>query len=202
MGLSDPRSSAAADRGGRPGAPTLSADRRLPVAAAVIAGEGVFTARIVAGWADVAAAIARLVAVEVVKRFSAAFGQRSAIAVMRIEAVVDMAVEVAGAAEPVTSANKHSVHKPIGPVVAVGRALIRRIVEVPIGTDRFRSKVDADGDLGRCGRHPKEQAHCEGCESEDSNFGHDLSLIGLKCGMGWGLHGKTVVSGWWLVISG
>jgi hypothetical protein len=27
-------------------------------------------------------------------------------------------------------------------------------------------------------------------------------LIGLKCGMGWGLHGKTVVSGWWLVISG
>jgi len=89
----------------------------VAAAAPMKAGEGVFTAAVVAGWADVAAAIARLIGVEVVELLSAAFGQRSVIAVARIEAVVDMAVEVGGAVVPVARSDKHSVHKPIGPVV-------------------------------------------------------------------------------------
>jgi len=140
---------------------------------AVVAGESVLTASVVIGWADVAAAVARLVAVEVVERFSATFGHRSVIAVTRIEAVVDMAVEVGGAVEPVASSDKHSVHKPIGPVVAVRRAVVRSIVEVAVGTDRLYTK--GDGDLGGRGMCTAKQANCECCESKGFEFRHDSS---------------------------
>ena len=141
--------------------------------ATVIAGEGVFNTRVVIAGAGVAAAVARLVAVEVVERLSAALRERSVIAATRIVAVVDVAVEVGRAVEPMAGSDKHSVHKPIGSVVAVGRALIRRKVEVAVGTDGLYSK--SDGDLGRRGRRTTKEADCECCECKAFEFGHNSS---------------------------
>ena len=140
------------------------------VAATVIAGKSVLAAGIVIGRACMSAAIARFVAVEVVEGLSAPLRERSVIAVTRIEAVVDVAIEVGWTVEPVARSDEDSVHKPVGPIVAIGRALIRSVVKVAVGTDRLDSKTD--GDLGRGGRHEAEQADCKCCESKDFKFGH------------------------------
>jgi hypothetical protein len=114
---------------------------------ATASGQGVFAASIMASVAYVTLPIPRLVSVEVVERRLSASRQRSNVTVMRIIAVVDVAVEAVRAVKPGASANKHPSCKPIGPVVAVGSAVIGRIVEVPIRAHRGHSNVD--GDLGR-----------------------------------------------------
>jgi hypothetical protein len=108
-----------------------------------------FTTTIMARIAYVTLPIASLIRVEVVKRLLSAAGKRSTITVMRIVAVVDVAVEAVRTMKPGTSPNKHSSSKPIGPVVTVGSTVIGSIVEVPIGAHRRHSNVD--GNLG--GRH-------------------------------------------------
>ena len=116
--------------------------------AAVVAGESMFTAAIVSGIADMAVAIARFIGAEVVELLIAACGERSVIAVTRIEAVIDVAIEAVRAVEPGAGSDEDSVGKPVGPVVAVGRAFIRRIVKVAVGANRGHSDADAYGDLG------------------------------------------------------
>lgn len=142
-------------------------------AATVISGEGVFIVRVVIAGARVTAAIARLIAVEVVEGLRAPLGERSVIAVTRIVAVVNVAVEVAWAPIPVARSDEDAVVKPVGPIVAVGRALIRSIVKVPVGAHRLSS--ESDGDLGRSGRHEAKQGDRKCCESKDFKFGHDSS---------------------------
>jgi len=70
--------------------------------------EGVFTRPVMAGVAYVASSIARLVSMEVVKALRPAFGQRSNVAVMRIKAVVDVAVKAGVTVEPGACSNEHS----------------------------------------------------------------------------------------------
>ena len=143
--------------------------------AAAISGKLVFIVRVMAGVAGVALPIARLVAVEVVELLFAAARKRSAVTMMGIEAVVDMAVKAVRAVEPAASSNKHPVHKPIGPVVAVGCAVIWSVVEVPIGADGLDS--EGDGDLGWRYARTTEQGSCERCEGKGFDFEHNLSLI-------------------------
>jgi hypothetical protein len=69
------------------------------------------------------------------------------ITVTRIVAVVDVAVKAVGAVEPGACSDEQPAHKPIRPIVAVGRAVIGGIVEVPIGATGFNANTD--GDLGR-----------------------------------------------------
>jgi hypothetical protein len=114
--------------------------------AAVTSGQAVFGATIVASVAYVTLPIPRLICVEVIEcRFSAP-RQRSNVTVMRIVAVVDVAVEAVGAMKPGASANKHPASEPIGPIVAVRSTVIGSVVEVPIGAHRGHSNVD--GNLG------------------------------------------------------
>src|SRR5580700_10321866 len=113
-----------------------------------ISGEGVFTPRFMASIADIASPIPRLVSLEVVEALRTAFGHRSSITVMRIIAVVDMAVEAARAVKPGAGSKKHAANKPIGPIVAVRSAVVWGIVEVSVGTYGSRSDVYADGNLG------------------------------------------------------
>src|SRR5580658_3371429 len=94
----------------------------------------------------VAFPISRLVAVEVVVGLLSARRHRSSVAMMRVKPIVDMAGEVVRAVEPGASSNKHAAGKPIGPVVAVRRAVVRSVGEVPIGAHGRHS--NADGDLG------------------------------------------------------
>jgi hypothetical protein len=106
----------------------------------------VFTTTIMARIAYVTLPIASLVCVEVVERLLSAARKRSTITVMRIIAVVDVAVKTVRTMKPGTSPNKQSSSKPIGPIVTVGSTVIGSIVEVPIGAHGRHSNVD--GNLG------------------------------------------------------
>ena len=111
----------------------------------VATGQSVFTAGLMIAFDHVALPVSGLIAVEVVVGFISAPRKRSAVAVTRVKPVVDMAGEVFGAVEPGASSQKYTTNKPVGPVVAVRRAVVGRIREVAIGSDGRHS--DGDGDL-------------------------------------------------------
>jgi hypothetical protein len=72
-----------------------------------ISGQSVFGAPFMTTVAYMALSISRLICVEVVEPLSAMFRQRSNVAVVRIVAVVDVAVKTVMAVEPRTCSNKH-----------------------------------------------------------------------------------------------
>jgi len=113
-----------------------------------ISGECMFPLRFMASLAYVASPIPRLVSPEVVEALRPALRQRSTVTVMRIKAVVDMAVKAVRAMKPGTSSKKHPANKPIGPIVAVRSTVIWGIVEIPVRTHGSHSDVYADGNLG------------------------------------------------------
>src|SRR5579875_2290217 len=122
------------------------------VAAPVRIPGNMLAARIMAGHADMASSVARFVAMKPIEWPFAALWERTSVSIMRIPAIIDVPVEAVGTVEPRTGANEDASDKPIGPIVAVRSAVVRRIVEVAIGTDRLRSNVHAEGNLsGNCG---------------------------------------------------
>jgi hypothetical protein len=129
------------------------------MAKAMSTGEGVFRSSIVAGFAYVALPIPRLVGVEVVEALLPAARQGAIVAATRVKAVVDVTPKAGTAVKPGAGSDKHPAHKPVGPIVAVGGAVIGRIVEVPIGAHGRHSNVDADGNLGRS----------QGCTAQQRN---------------------------------
>ena len=150
------------------------------MSAAAKAGEGVLTAAIVARVADVAAAVARFVALEMVERFCAARGQRSSVATAGVVATVDVAVETVAAMEPGAGSKENPVDKPVWPIVAVRGAVIRGVIEVAVGAYGGRADVNANGDLaGRRGRSAHER-NCENSGSKGFDLGHDFSLLALE----------------------
>jgi hypothetical protein len=114
--------------------------------AAVISGQGMFAGAVMGSSAYVALRIMRLVSLEVVELLASARRQRSMIPVMRIIAIVDVAIKAVRAVEPGAGSEEHAAHKPIRPIVAVGRTVIRSIVEVAVGADWRHSNTD--GNLG------------------------------------------------------
>lgn len=120
-------------------------------ATTTISGEGVLSLRFMASIAYVASAIPCLVSLEVVEACGAAVWQWSCVTVMRIKAVVDMAIEATMAVEPWASPDKYPASEPIGPIVPVRSAVIRGIVEIPVRTTGSRSDVYANGHL--CSRN-------------------------------------------------
>jgi hypothetical protein len=149
-------------------------------AAAPISGKGTFVARIMARVACVASSIPRLIAVEVVERLFSAAGHGPTVAVMRIVAVINMAVESARAVEPRTGSNKYSTLIPVGPIVAVGRTIVRSIVEVSVGAPGRRPNVHANGNLGLRTMRTAQQRNGENCESESFTKRHNFSSIQLE----------------------
>ena len=122
----------------------------LSVAAArmTAAGESatMLSVSIVIGIADVALSVTRFVCLEVLEGPCAALGQWSVVAIMRIPAVIDVAIEAVWAMEPGTGSDENSAGKPIRPIVAVRGAAIRRIVKISVWAYRRRSNID--GNLG------------------------------------------------------
>jgi hypothetical protein len=104
----------------------------------------VFIGRVMVSRAFVALAISRLVSMEMIERLFPALRERSTISVVRVKAVVDVTVEAMRTVKPRTGPNEDPANKPVRSVVAVGRTVIGCIVEVPIGTHRRHSDVDAD----------------------------------------------------------
>jgi hypothetical protein len=80
--------------------------------------------------------------------FLASFWQWALIAVLRMETVIYVALEIASAMKPRTGANKDVPAKPFWTVVARRGTVIRSDIIVTIGT--FRGYSDGDADLSLC----------------------------------------------------
>ena len=120
----------------------------MAAATTSVSWEGVLIARFVAGIAYMALAIARFVSLEVVEPLRSTPRQRSSVAIVRVIAVVDVAVKAARAVVPGTGSEKDSADKPVGTIVAVGRTVVGRVVEVAVGASGLRPDTNANGDLG------------------------------------------------------
>jgi hypothetical protein len=92
-------------------------------------------------------AVARLIGLKVVERNGAAFRHRTVVAVVWVIAVINVAVEAVRAVEPWAGADEHSTGEPVRAVVAIGGAVVGRIVVVAIRADWGRAEVYTDGDL-------------------------------------------------------
>jgi hypothetical protein len=113
-----------------------------------ITGQRVLTAAIVSGIAYVAMPIPRLIGVEMVEPLLPALRERTMVAVVRIKAVVDVAIKAAWAMKPRAGSDEYAANKPVGPIVAVRGALVWSVIEVSIRTYRRWSNIHADGNLG------------------------------------------------------
>jgi len=131
-------------------------------------------AGIVAGVPCVASPIPRLVAVEVIELPLTAFGHRPVIAMMRVIAVVHMAIEPFVAAIPWPCSKEDPAGKPVRSVIAVGGTLIGFIVEVPVWA--FRCHANADTNLRASLRCATDQRNAESCKSKNFTVGHSFSF--------------------------
>jgi hypothetical protein len=112
------------------------------------ARKAVFTAAIMRRVAHVTLSVASFVGVEVIKCMLATVGHGAMVTVIRIVAIVDVAVKTAVAMEPGPRADEYSAGKPVGPIVAVRGAVIRLVVKITVGTNGGCTYID--GHLGRC----------------------------------------------------
>ncbi len=96
------------------------------------------------------ASIALLISLKVFRRSAAAPGalavnrHAAIVAVIWIEAVVYMAVEVGAAMKPRANADKGTAMKPFRAVVAIRSAAIGLVVIVTVGAGRFNSNADTN----------------------------------------------------------
>jgi hypothetical protein len=142
-----------------------------------ISGERVLSLPFMASVAYVAAPISRLVGLEMVEALRPALRHWSGVAVMRIKPVVNMSVKAVRAVKPRTGAQKHSAHKPIGPVVAVRGTVIRGIVEVSVRTHGSYSDVYANRNLSLCHGCAAQKASYENGKSKRTNFQHGTPFV-------------------------
>src|SRR5258706_16442270 len=87
-----------------------------------------------------------LVPREVIEGFVPTSRNWTTVAMMWIEAVINVAVKACGAVKPGTGSDEDTAAEPLGAVVPVWSAAVRGIVEVAIRAHRRCS--DTDGDLG------------------------------------------------------
>jgi hypothetical protein len=111
--------------------------------------------------AHMAAPITHLVPVEVIEGPVTMLRNWTVIAVMWIEAVVHVAVEVVGAMEPRAGSDKDTAGEPLRPIVPVRGAAIRGVVEVTVRASRRHS--DIDGDSSRCWARDTQDSSCQDC---------------------------------------
>jgi hypothetical protein len=71
----------------------------------------------------------------------------TSVAVVWMEAIVYIAVEISGSMKPWANANEYTSSEPFRAVVARWGAVIRRHVVVAVGTNRCYADVDADAYL-------------------------------------------------------
>ena len=89
--------------------------------------------------ACVATSITHLVSVEVIEGLISTVRMWTGVAVMWIEAVINVAVEVVGAVEPTARSDEYAAAEPLGPVVPVWGAVVWSQVVVAIRANRLCS---------------------------------------------------------------
>jgi hypothetical protein len=108
-----------------------------------------FSTAVMAGVANVASAIARFIRVEVRECVLATCGNRPVISIVRIPAIIYVAIKAARTMEPRSGADEQTVYEPVWPVIAIRGAIVRRVIEVPIRANWRRAEIYADADLCR-----------------------------------------------------
>src|SRR5438093_11804008 len=126
-----------------------------------MASASVASAFCVAFLASAAASITHLVSVEVIEGPLSRLRMWTNVAVMWIEAVINVAAEVVGAAEPRAGSDEHAAGEPLGTIVPIWGAVVWGEVVVAIRASRLWS--DIDGDLGGCrARHGQRRGNEQG----------------------------------------
>jgi hypothetical protein len=120
--------------------------------------------------AYVTAATTHLVSMEVIEGLVSTSRKWTTVAVMWIEAVINVAMEVVGAMEPGAGSDEDAAAEPLGPVVAVGSAAVRGVIEVAIWANR--RCPDVDGDLGRCRLRDAQQSSNQNGNGNKFPTGH------------------------------
>src|SRR5271155_5497666 len=108
----------------------------------------VFATPVMWGIARVAVLIVRRVGMEAVERVFPAFWHRSIVAVVRIVALVDVAIKPLMPVVPGAGPDEYPSSEPIRTIVAIGCTVIRSIREVAVGA--HWSHPDVDRHLCRC----------------------------------------------------
>jgi hypothetical protein len=132
-----------------------------------------FACWFVAGVAYVTLPVACFIAMEVLEGLGASFGHGAVVTVVRIVAVVDVAVEAAVAVKPGAGSDKEAAGEPVRAVVAVGGAIVGGVVEVSVGA--YRGDTNVDRDLG--GRHGScaQERKRDGGKGERFDVAHGFS---------------------------
>jgi hypothetical protein len=130
----------------------------------------------------VAASITHLVSVEVIKGLVSTVRMWTSVAVMWIEAVINVAVEVVGAVEPRAGSDEYAAVEPLGPVVPVWGAVVWSDIVVAIWANRFWSDIDRD--LGWCRARNAQRSRNQGRKGKKFPIAHVFLLIPKKSNPG------------------
>jgi hypothetical protein len=123
----------------------------------------------------VAASVTHLVSVEVIEGLVSTLRMWTRVAVMWIEAVIDVAVEVARTVEPGAGSDEHTAGEPLGPIVPVRGAIVWGDVVVAIRTNWFCSDIDRD--LSGCRARNAQQSSDQGRKGKKFPMTHVFLLI-------------------------
>jgi hypothetical protein len=126
----------------------------------------------------VAASITHLVSVEVIKGLVSTIRMWTSVALMRIEAVINVAVEVVRTVEPRAGSDEHAAAEPLRPIVSVGGAIVRGEIVIAVRACWLRS--DVDGDLGGCRVRNAQQSGSQGRDGKRFPIAHVFLLIPKK----------------------
>ena len=77
---------------------------------------------------SVTASVAHFISVEMIKGLLATFRMWTSVAVLRIEAVVYVTMEVVRTVEPRAGSDEYAAAEPLGPIVPVRSAVVWRVV--------------------------------------------------------------------------
>jgi hypothetical protein len=122
----------------------------------------------------VAASITHLVSVEVIEGLVSTFRTWTSVAMMRVEAVINVAVEVVRAVEPRADSDEHPTAEPLGPIVSVWGAVVRGKIVVAIRANWFGSDIDRY--LSRCRARNARQSGDQGSKGKKSPITHVFLL--------------------------
>jgi hypothetical protein len=124
---------------------------------------------------SVAASITHLVSVEVIEGPLSALRMWTSVAVMWIEAVINVAAEVVGAAEPRAGSDEHAAVKPLGTVVPIWGAGVWGVVVVAIRATGLCS--DIYGHLSGCRARDAQQSDNQDGKGKDFQIAHKFLLL-------------------------
>ena len=146
----------------------------LAMAAACVTSAACVASTCVTSASYMAAPRPHLVSAEMIERLVSPGRMWTNVTVMWIEAVINVAMEVAWAVEPGTGSDEHAAIEPLGPVVPVWGAVVWGNVVVAVRADRRCS--DIDGDLSGCRARNAQQSGSQGRKGKVFPIAHKFLL--------------------------